>query len=129
VHEAAAAAAPRCFAHGAEPAEERARRRKAELKVKELEAVLRVVVKGMQSINEEDEAVVVPSNEEPASPTARKPSESERPRMKRDSKTREREVRVPERREGRGSGGLKTGPSRSPSLEEARYAIEMLEHP
>jgi len=83
----------------------------------------------MQSINEDDEAVMVPSNEELASPTARRPSEPERPRMKRDSKTRDREVRVPDRRAGRSSGGLKTGPSRSPSLEGDRYAIEMLEYP
>jgi len=45
VHVAAAAAAP-CCAHGAELAEERARRRKAGRKAKELEAVLRVVALG-----------------------------------------------------------------------------------
>jgi len=115
-------------AHGAELTEERARRRKAERKVKELEAVLRVVMKGVQSIYEDDEVVVVPSDEEPASPTARRPSESERPRMKRDSKTRDREVRVPDRRAGRGSGDLKTGPSRSPSL-EGKIRHKMLEYP
>ena len=133
VHEAVAAAASRCCAHGAELAEERARRRKAERKVKELEAMLRVVMKGVQSINEDDEVVVVPSNEEPASPTARRPSEPERPRMKRDSKSREREARAPDGRASGGSGGSSgdqnTGPSRTPSLEGSRYAIEMLEYP
>ncbi|KAI5854337.1 hypothetical protein BZA05DRAFT_263257 [Tricharina praecox] len=148
----------RCCGHDAELAEERARRRRAERKVKELEAMLRVVMKGMQSINEEGEDVVVvstprdaPLREALPTPSRARAPESERQRLVRDSKPREREgyvqapvqvqLHVPDRRSSTGRGRSAgvgdqlggSGSSRPPlspsSPQGARYSIGRVEYP